>query len=275
MSFFQVDDDLVSNHKTRALIEGEGFARAALAGYLWTLTGSLARKSGTDGVVTLGAATSVTLDRAAAKRGAALLVKYRFWHAPGHDCEACPQPPEGAWVFHQWFQFRYGTGAAERVKSDKVAELRNVAIIEAVWARDTDADGVARCRYCARAVRRPSSGKGGDRRSKDIGHLDHVDPTKAIGATNIVVACQDCNQTKAAKTPEQAGMTLLPAPINTQINTQINAAINPGPTAEVSPAGARVHGGAGGAGVGPGSGRGGAVPIVPGIDRPWVTGGAA
>jgi 5-methylcytosine-specific restriction endonuclease McrA len=276
VSFFQVDDNLFSNHKTRALIETEGFAKAAVAGYLWTLAGSFSRKSGTDGVITLGAATSLTLDRNAAKRGAALLVKYRLWHAAGHSCEACPQPPEGAWVFHQWFQFRYGAADAERIANDKRAERKNPVIIEAVWARDTHPDGLARCRYCAKVVQRPTPGRGGDRRSNVIGHLDHIDPTKAIGPTNIVIACGECNQTKAAKTPEQAGMTLLPAPTNPQTNpatNPIDAAINPGSSGEVGPTRARGGAGAGGAGVGPG--RGGAVPTVPQIDRPWATGGAS
>lgn len=273
MSFFQVDDDYSSNHKVLALIEGEGFGRAGDAIALWTLAGSLCRKAGTDGVVTPGNVARLTLDRSAGTKAAALLVKYRLWHAAGHGCEACPQPPDGAWVFHQWFQFRYGTGGAERVARDKASERKNAAIVEAVWARDTGPDGVARCRYCATVVHRPSSGKGGDRRSKLIGHLDHVDPGRAVGATNIVVACGPCNQEKAARTPEAAGMTLLPPPINQQINPETNPidpATNPGPSLEVGPPRAHARGGAGGAGAGPG--RGGAVPAVPGIDRPWTAG---
>lgn len=270
-----MDDDLTVKPKYEDLIAQFGSSKAMEALGVWTAAGSRARKSGYDGVLTEAVLVRVVGDVRVVRRGAAALVSTGFWHAPGHGCEACPQPAKGSWIFHQWFQFRYGTGDAEKVKADKVAELRNATIIEAVWARDTASDGVAHCRYCTKVVRRPSSGKGGDRRSKDIGHLDHVDPTKAIGATNIVVACQDCNQGKAAKTPEQAGMTLLPAPINTQINTQTNTAINADPTAEVSPPGTHTHGGAGGAGVGPGLGRGGAVPIVPSVDRPWTTGGAA
>lgn len=270
MSFFQVDDDLTSNHKVLALIEGEGFGRAGDAIALWTLAGSLCRKAGKDGVVTSGDAVRLTLDRGSALKAAALLVKYQLWHAPGHHCEACPQPTDGAWIFHQWFQFKYGTGAAERVKNEKARELRDPAVIEAVWVRDTDAAGVARCRYCAAVVVRPSKGKGGDRRSKQIGWLDHVDPRKATGPKNLVVSCQTCNQAKGAQTPEQAGMTLLPAPINTGINTPINPATDREPTDEVSPTGTR--GGGDGVGPGMGQGRGGADPVDPLIDP---TGGAS
>lgn len=266
--FFQVDDDYQSNHKVLALIEGETWGRAGAAVGLWTLAGSLCRKAGTDGVVTVGKAARLTGDRPGATRSAALLVKYELWHASGHTCEACPQPPDGAWIFHQWFQFRYGTGAAERVQAEKRRELRPGAIVESVWARDTDSNGVARCRYCATVVDRPSKGKGGDRRSKNIAWLDHVDPFKAIGASNIVVSCQSCNQTKAQRTPEQADMILLPPPIND--------GINPGsigrPTEEVLPRGTRVGGVGVGAGIGVGSGlgRGGPAPVVPMVDPPWA-----
>lgn len=258
MAFFQVDDKFASNHKVRAMIEGEGFAKASAGVALWTLSGSLARLSGFDGVITLGNATSVTLDRSAARRAAEMLVRYGLWHAPGHECEACPQPPDGAWVFHQWFQFNYGTGTAERAKTAKGKELRTPEVVEAVWARDTDGAGQAHCRYCGRKVRRPSKAHGGDRRSAAVGQLDHVDPTKAIGASNIVVACPPCNQQKAQRTPEAAGMTLRPPPqIKTADQDEIKPPINPGSTTEVSPPRARSRAGAGGvrAGVVVGSGR--------------------
>lgn len=46
--------------------------------------------------------------------------------------------------------------------------------------------------------------------------LDHVLPRALGGKTcweNVVAACIDCNQKKAARTPEQAGMTLLKKPV--------------------------------------------------------------
>lgn len=287
MAFFQVDDKFSSNHKVRAMVESEGYNKASQAIALWVLSGSLARLSGLDGVITLGNATSVTLDRTAARRGAALLVRYGLWHAEGHGCEACPQPPAGAWVFHQWFQFSYGTGAAERVKTAKGKELRTPEIVEAVWARDTDAHGVARCRYCGKRVHRPPRKHGGDRRSSSLGHLDHVDPTKAVGPSNIAVACAGCNQHKAQRTPEQAGLKLLPPPSRTgtdqdenqdEIKTGTNPAIKTKPSPEVSPPRARARAGAGGVGVGVRTGveveegSAGAVPLATVAGRwgsPW------
>lgn len=53
------------------------------------------------------------------------------------------------------------------------------------------------CRYCGETA----------------GHIDHVIP-KIQGGTdeinNLVAACQSCNSAKGGRTPEQAGMSLLP-----------------------------------------------------------------
>lgn len=285
MTFFQVDDHFWSNRKIVAMIDGEGFVRASVGLALWTLAGSRSQDEGFDGVLSIAELTRCTADRAAARRGAALLVKYELWHAQGHECVSCPQPPANAWIFHQWFQFRYAKGDEVRTKEAKAKELREPRIIEAVWARDTDDAGVARCRYCARKVTRPPKGRGGDRKSPTIGWLDHIDPTLAIGPTNIVVTCQGCNQKKAQRTPEQAAMTLFPPPLRgPRINPEsigdqsgINPGINTESIREVSPPRARAHAGAGASGwgsggVGPGSdevttgpamGRGGEAPDVP------------
>ena len=67
--------------------------RAAAAISLWVLTGSLARETGYDGTITLGAAISVTLDRNAALRGAQMLVDYGLWHAAGHRFHLRTFPP--------------------------------------------------------------------------------------------------------------------------------------------------------------------------------------
>ncbi|MHA7292611.1 HNH endonuclease [Arthrobacter sp. HLT1-21] len=96
------------------------------------------------------------------------------------------------------------------MKRDKSKELKSAELIAAVWARDCTDDPSnptrGRCRYCARKLLRA------DKKSDTRPTMDHVDPRKATGATNVVLACWDCNRKKAARTPEQAGMTLLPAP---------------------------------------------------------------
>ena len=60
-----------------------------------------------------------------------------------------------------------------------------------------------RCQYCARRV------------ARDEFTYEHVVPRVQGGKTswdNVVVACTTCNQKKAGRTPEQAGMRLLSVP---------------------------------------------------------------
>ena len=67
-----------------------------------------------------------------------------------------------------------------------------------VYARDR-----GRCQYCALRVRR------------DEFTYEHVVPRVLGGRTsweNVVVACVSCNQRKAGRTPQQAGMKLLSTP---------------------------------------------------------------
>lgn len=93
------------------------------------------------------------------------------------------------------------TAAETDVARLKSAELRDAELRAVVRRRDRD-----RCRYCAIVVR------WADRRSAVGGVLDHVDPTRADGAANLVVSCRGCNSRKGGRTPAGAGMTLLPAP---------------------------------------------------------------
>ncbi len=58
---------------------------------------------------------------------------------------------------------------------------------------------VAPCRYCGTKVQR---------KDRSTWQYDHVEPTKYIGAANIVIACTDCNKQKQQRTPAEAGMVL-------------------------------------------------------------------
>lgn len=67
-----------------------------------------------------------------------------------------------------------------------------------IYTRDN-----GRCQYC------------GNRCSRDRFTYDHVVPRSQGGQTNwtnVVVACVACNQRKAGRTPQQAGMRLLSTP---------------------------------------------------------------
>lgn len=143
------------------------------------------------------------------KRFADLLVGVGLWHAPGHNCQRCPDVAPGTWLFHDWFALGYDPAAKERVTRLKRKELRDPQIIAEVWARDCldpRDPTVAACRYCGTVVKRQ------DRRSDARPHLDHVDPSIAIGSRNIVVSCSACNQQKGNRTPAEAGLQLRPPP---------------------------------------------------------------
>lgn len=76
---------------------------------------------------------------------------------------------------------------------------RDNAWITSSEASDILARDCAGCRYCGRPMQ----------------HLDHVIPRKQGGANtveNLVCACQVCNLRKSGRTPDEAGMVLLPPP---------------------------------------------------------------
>jgi hypothetical protein len=198
--FFLVDDQLQVNQKPTALIELEGANGAAALG-LWTMAGSLSQAKGSDGVLSIGDLIRLLLDRRLALKLANLLVKHSLWHGPDHDCGKCPPVEAGTFLFHDWFGMGYDPGVKVTATRDRRKELKKADIIEAVWLRD---QGI--CRYCGHQMSR------GDKRSDRRPTLDHVIPGLARGVTNLVLACLKCNQKKGQRTPEQAGMVLLPPP---------------------------------------------------------------
>ncbi len=211
--FFQIDDQLTNSRKHRELAEQAmaGDLRGPAAIGLWTMCGAQCQASLTDGVVSRQDAVRVFLAPQVVDDCAALLVQVGLWHAPGHDCARCVQPPADAWVFHDWFDLGYDRADQVTVTRRKRRELKDQKLINAVWARDCvdpATPTTAKCRYCSVVVNRKDTRSKGGRRP----HLDHVDPTRADGARNIVIACEDCNRRKGNRTPEQADMVLLDPP---------------------------------------------------------------
>ncbi|MDV8006763.1 HNH endonuclease [Rhodococcus sp. IEGM 1318] len=211
MSWFQTDDKFPTNRKPRALaeraVDGNLDGLAALG--LWDLAGADCQASGTDGVVRRTDAIRLVLNPEIVDYLAGLLVGVRLWHAPGHDCPRCPAVEPGTWLFHDWFDIGYDRAESKRLGERKKAELKNKGLINQVWARDcTDpgVTGVGKCRYCGVVLKRK------DTRSAVRPFIDHVDPTKAEGVRNLVLACSGCNQKKGNRTPAEAGMKLLPQP---------------------------------------------------------------
>lgn len=218
MPFFQVCDQMHVNAKFTAMVENEPLTVWTPAVALWTMGGSMSQAKLSDGVLTTGDLTRLLLNRSAAVKAASTLVKHGLWHGHGHGCDDCPPVPDGSYVFHQWGQMGYASGGAVKVARARRKETQNPEIIEAVWARDTDATGQAHCRYCNVKVSRH------DRKSERRPTLDHVIPGVARGVTNLVVSCLKCNREKGQRTPEQAGMKLLPPPSISRDTTAIAAA---------------------------------------------------
>ncbi|MGY4543274.1 5-methylcytosine-specific restriction endonuclease McrA [Arthrobacter sp. UYNi723] len=210
--FFQIDDQFHVNQKAKTLARKAlmGDIRGLAALGLWTMAGSMCQAVGTDGVSTVEDLVSITLNHAVAVELADHLVSAGLWHAHGHECDRCPAVEAGNYLYHDWFALGYDTAAQVKITRGKRKELKDPNVIAAVWARDCTDDpanpAVGLCRYCQKEVRRQ------DRRSEIRPEMDHVDPRLYCGPRNIVLACLACNRKKGARTPEQAGMTLHPAP---------------------------------------------------------------
>lgn len=180
--WFKVDDKFHSHPKVMELSTG--------AVGLWTLAGAWCADYLTDGEI---------------RRG-------QIKRLGGSDSEAAELVAAGLWIeseagysFRDWHDYQ---PTRESVEADKeVARRRwamnnNPELRKAVRGRDGN-----NCRYCAKKV------NWSDRRGEGGGTYDHVIPMSAGGdesAENIVVACRECNYSKGARTPDQAGMTLLP-----------------------------------------------------------------
>ena len=107
---------------------------------------------------------------------------------------------------------RYRPGHVEAINRAKKEELNSSELRRAIWLRDCDDPtqplkvATVPCAYCGQTL--SNATRRGDRAPE----LDHVDPTKAIGAANIVIACRACNAKKGNRTLQEQGMRLRPLP---------------------------------------------------------------
>jgi hypothetical protein len=187
MPFFMVDDHFHANGKAEKLIDLGQPGLAAIG--LWTLAGSHTQADPSDGEVSASAWRLLGDKRLFAKL-AKMLVDVGLW-----------EHRDDGWQYHDWFAIGYAPGAKVKLNRARTKEMKNPDIVEAVKARDGD-----QCRYCGRKV------DWSDKRADKGATYDHVIPGLARGVTNLVVSCRGCNRKKAQRTPEQAGMTLLPPP---------------------------------------------------------------
>lgn len=232
--FFQVDDQFQVNPKAVALARAamtEDITGLASLG-VWALMGSHCQAALTDGVVSFVEIVAKTLNPTISQQLADRLVAAGLWHAPGHSCERCPAVAVDTFLFHDWFALGYDRGADVKVKRDKAKELKDRKLINSVWARDCldpSNPNIGACRYCSKKLHKK------DTRGADGPEMDHIDPNKAVGVRNVVLACGSCNRKKAGKAPEAAGLVLQPAPAHSR-SVDLVVAVSPGKAdAEIAP----------------------------------------
>lgn len=186
--WFKVDDHFHDHEKVRGI-------DPAAAG-VWALAGSWCGQAKTDGFVPDHVVTRWTRR---VQKVAGELVDRELW-------EPAQRGREHGWQFVNWCEWqptREETDEPlERIRwRRKNALKKDRGLCEQIVERDR-----SMCRYCGVRV------KWQDRRGAAGGTYDHVDPDGPNSLTNVVVACRKCNGRKKDRTPQEAGMELLPEP---------------------------------------------------------------
>jgi 5-methylcytosine-specific restriction endonuclease McrA len=208
MPWGRIDDRLAMSVKIRGLADPGAPAERAKAQRcealgLWTQVLSWVSGERSDGFVTLDIVQLFGRQEAVDR-----LLRAQYGRAPllhrRDDAERCDCMDGRGWVdgydflVHDYLD-RNPSRSENDVHVAKKRELKDQALKTRVAQRDAN-----RCRYCGKECK-PS-----DRRSDDGRTFDHVDPEVADGDANLVTACRGCNRRKGRRTPEAAGMVLLP-----------------------------------------------------------------
>lgn len=238
MTWFKVDDQFPMHRK--ALAAGPN------GRHLWYITGTLCAASN------VGIAEPPTLQMAGFMTGvdvaqaAALLVGAGLWHDEKSikRCAPCKDRigklPPGSFYFHDWHEHQLSAkeakDALQRFRWARAKRLaRNWDLLHDIRTRDA-----GHCRYCDVLVDfdHPELGDGAT--------YDHVDPLGDNTLDNVVLACRRCNGNKKDRTPEDAGMPLLPARRPREDTTDMSADAPRTPPRTPRPSRARRDGSADG-----------------------------
>lgn len=172
MAWVRYDDQFPSHPKT---LEVKARCRAAIT--LHTLCSTWSSATATPGIVPLAAVIDQGGGKAQGLRWARALVDAGLWHAAGHDCDRCPQPPTDGYVFHDLRLVRVGPGEG-RPSRPAIPD----AVRQLVYERDEHC-----CVECGAA---------------DDLTLDHIYPW-SLGGTddewNLRTLCRSCNSRKGAR----------------------------------------------------------------------------
>lgn len=111
---------------------------------------------------------------------------------------------DGRIVLHDWYDYAGRLIEQRAFYAERARRKRGLyddkELTRMVRARDGDS-----CRYCGAIV------DWSNRKGPGGGTYDHIDPEGPNTPENIAVACRRCNAQKNRRTPENAGMPLLPA----------------------------------------------------------------
>lgn len=239
MTWFKVDDTLAAHPKAR---------RAGLPAIgLWAVAGSWSSQQLEDGFVPGWFVESWPSGRKLANA----LVSAKLW---------TPAVKEGdkGWQFHQWDERQPSSDtvkAERRANAARQKVARSPELRDAIRRRDGDL-----CRYCGCEV------DFRDKRSPHGGTYDHVIPDGPTDFENLAVTCRGCNARKGRRTPDEAGMELLPPGSKSDSSpTQIRTPTPDSDTAGVSAGPLKDGSGRDGSGSGRvGPGRAGAGRVGPG-----------
>lgn len=102
-------------------------------------------------------------------------------------------------TIHDWSYYGGQIDADKESIDDNRALYGNKQLTDGIRGRDGNT-----CRYCGKEV------NWNDKRSPDGGTYDKIDPKHGRSVENFVVACRSCAKAKQRRTPDDAGMTLLP-----------------------------------------------------------------
>ena len=207
MAWLKIDDDWMQHPKVRRATPE--------AQLLWFNAAVGSAKLRTDGIVEAHlVADYAYYAKAKVARAAASLVAAGLWHDAEtiRECVSCrdmaSRMKSGDFYFHDWRVYQ----PSKADNADSTSRFRKNRARRLATARDLKAGIVLRdrslCRYCGRLVDETQK----DRSQPDAASFDHLDPFGENTLDNLVLACQPCNSRKNNRTPEQAGVRLLPVP---------------------------------------------------------------
>ena len=186
MAFVKVDDRLPGHPKMLLAC-----AEAPHAFGLYVAALCYANSHKTDGSIPTGAVQILLPALRRTNVAAQALVRAGLWHAT-----------EAGFQIHDYLEHQTSRAQMEdtRAWDVKRKELhRDRELIDAIRERDGDM-----CRYCGVVV------DWNNRRGSTGGTYDHVQPRGPNSLANVVVACRRCNNVKGPRTPNEAGMDLVP-----------------------------------------------------------------